>query len=80
MVPFTFNPLSGLCHVLDRVPEKGAIRGATSLVKAFGPEAIRHGAVVCRTEGAYPLAEKGRLIAIPLGGSGGLHAFLNRNS
>ena len=60
--------------------DAGALRGAASVVKAFGPEAIGRSAVVCRTEGAYPLAEKGKLVAIPLGGADGLHAFLNRNS
>ncbi len=60
--------------------DAGALRGAASVVKAFGPESVKRGAVVCRTEGAYPLAEKGRLVAIPLGGGAGLHAFLTRNA
>ncbi len=59
--------------------DAGALRGTSSLVKAFGPEAVKQGAVVCRTEGAYPLAEKGKFAAIPLGGADGLHAFLSRN-
>ncbi len=60
--------------------EPRALKAFASLEAAYGRKALRAGAVVCRTATPYPLVEKGRITAIPLGGPSGLRAWLQRNN
>ncbi len=59
--------------------EPRILRGFTSLESTYGPQALRKGAVVCRTPAPYPLTEKSRIAALPLGGPGGLCEWIRRN-
>jgi hypothetical protein len=60
-------------------PEPRALKGFASFEKAYGTQALRRGAVVCRTMAPYPLAERSRISAIPLGGPGGVCEWIRRN-
>jgi len=55
--------------------DRNAAKGFAALERAYGDAALDRGVVVCRTDGAYPLSEGGRISAVPLGGADGL---LNR--
>jgi predicted AAA+ superfamily ATPase len=48
------------------------LRGLRSLEAEYGLDTIAKAFVACRTETAYPLAEKGHVEAVPLMGEGGL--------
>jgi predicted AAA+ superfamily ATPase len=48
------------------------LRGLRSLQAEFGANSVAKAFVACRTESAYPLAEKGHIEAVPLIGDGGL--------
>jgi predicted AAA+ superfamily ATPase len=48
------------------------LRGLRSLEAEYGLDTIAKAFVACRTETAYPLAEKGHIEAVPLMGEGGL--------
>ena len=58
--------------------ENRMLKGFTALERVYGPKALRQGAVVCRTPTAYPLAKKGRITALPLGGPEGLRRWVDR--
>lgn len=55
-----------------------SLKGFAALEKVSGGKALRRGAVVCRTPAPYPLAEKSRIAALPLGGSEGVTAWIRR--
>jgi len=57
--------------------EPRMLKGFASLEKIYGPKALRKAAVVCRTPAPYPLAEKARITALPLGGPEGLRTWLD---
>jgi predicted AAA+ superfamily ATPase len=59
--------------------EPRLLKNFTSLEKAYGPQALWRGAAICRTAAPYPLTEKSRIAALPLGGVGGLCEWLQRN-
>lgn len=59
-------------------PDGRSLRGFAVLEKLYGATALRRGAVVCRTPAAYPLAEKSRIAALPLGGPEGVTAWIRR--
>lgn len=52
------------------------VRGFTALQKAYGTGALKKGCIVCRTDKAYPLSAGGAITALPLGGPGGLSAWI----
>lgn len=52
------------------------LRGFAALENTYGPKAMIRGAVVCRSDKPYPLVDKSRIAALPLGGSEGLFAWL----
>jgi len=56
-----------------------SLKGFARLENADGPKALRRAAVICRTPASYPLAERGRIEAIPLGGTHGIGGWLRRN-
>lgn len=56
--------------------ESRDLRGIAALEKTH--ESVEGGAVVCRTEKPYPLAEKGRIVALPLVGTDGLFGWIRR--
>ncbi len=60
-------------------PGRRSVKGFPALEKVYGPEALRRGAVVCRTPVPYPLAEKSRIAALPLGGPEGVSAWIRRH-
>jgi len=55
-----------------------ALKWFLSLEKMYGPDSMEKGAVVCRSEEAYPLAKGGRVVALPLCGAGGLTEWLEQ--
>jgi hypothetical protein len=57
--------------------EPRMLKGFASLEQIYGPKALRKAAVVCRTPAPYPLAEKARITALPLGGPEGLRTWLD---
>ncbi len=57
----------------------GDVRNLAALYGTYGPKSLVKGAVVCRTEKPYPLAEKGAITAIPLCGENGLTDWLDKN-
>jgi predicted AAA+ superfamily ATPase len=59
--------------------EPRALKGFAALENAYGPDSLKRGAVVCRTDQAYPLAKESRIAALPLGGRDGLGQWLTRN-
>jgi len=66
------------CKVAGDV-EPRSLKRFAMLEKAYGPTALKKGAVVCRTAAPYPLAEKRRIEALPLGGPGGVGQWIKRN-
>lgn len=64
------------CKTSEEI-EPRMLKGFTALERTYGPKALRQGAVVCRTPAAYPLTEKGRITALPLGGSEGLRSWVD---
>jgi predicted AAA+ superfamily ATPase len=63
------------CKVAAEV-EKRSMKGFTLLSETYGPKALKKGAVVCRTEKSYPLADKSLIRALPLGGPEGLYNWI----
>lgn len=63
------------CKTQAEIDKKG-LRGFLALEKIYGRSALEKGAVVCRTDRAYPLTEGGRISAIPVSGSEGSHQWL----
>lgn len=60
--------------------EPRALKGLTALEKTYGENALQKAAVVCRTEEAYPLAPKSRVVALPLHGKKGLAHWLSKHA
>ena len=56
--------------------EKRSLKGFALLSETYGPKALKKGAIVCRTEKPYPLADKNLITALPLGGSDGLYNWI----
>lgn len=56
--------------------EPRALKGFAALENTYGPASLKKAAVVCRTDKAYPLADKGRIVALPLSGVDGLIEWL----
>jgi hypothetical protein len=63
------------CKVAAEV-EKRSLKGFTLLREVYGAKALKKGAVVCRTERPYPLAEKNLITSLPLGGPEGLFNWI----
>jgi len=57
--------------------EPRMLKGFAALEQTYGPKALWRAAVVCRTPAPYPLAEKSRISALPLGGAEGLRSWLD---
>jgi hypothetical protein len=66
------------CKVAAEI-EPRALKAFAALEQAYGPKALRGGAVICRTPTPYPLSEGGRIEALPLGGQGGLVKWIARH-
>ena len=66
------------CKVAAEI-EPRALKAFAALEQAYGPKALRRGAVICRTPSPYPLSEGGRIEALPLGGEGGLVEWIARH-
>ncbi|NJN47215.1 MAG: ATP-binding protein [Candidatus Competibacteraceae bacterium] len=66
------------CKVTAAV-ERRNLKHFRVLEDVYGAEALKRGAVVCRTEQAYPLTEQGRLMALPLGGTQGVCRWIADN-
>lgn len=64
------------CKTASQI-EPRALKGFTAIEKAYGPESLDKGAVVCRTEKAYPLTQESRIAALPLSGADGLIEWLS---
>jgi len=66
------------CKVAVEI-EPRDLKGLVALKKTYGTKAVKMGAVVCRTEKPYPLAEKSSIAALPLGGINGLLGWIKRH-
>lgn len=56
--------------------EPRALKGFDAIRQVYGPTSLKKAAVVCRTPKPYPLAEKGGVVALPLGGKEGIEGWL----
>jgi predicted AAA+ superfamily ATPase len=64
------------CKTTSQIDSR-SLKGFTALEKSYGVEAVKKAAVVCRTEERYPLAQKGRIVALPLSGKNELTSWLS---
>lgn len=65
------------CKTAAHVDER-SLKGFSTLEKTYGAASLVKGAVVCRTGEPYPLRERSRIAAIPLGGPAGMLAWLDK--
>lgn len=63
------------CKTASQI-ERRALKGLNELQKVYGKEALKQAAVICRTEKPYPVEKDSRVVALPLGGAGGLAQWL----
>lgn len=66
------------CKVAAEIDQRN-LKGFSALAKACGPKALKKGAIACRTEEPYPLAEKSLITALPMGGTNGLFGWIKSN-
>jgi hypothetical protein len=64
------------CKTASQI-EPRTLKGFAAIEKTYGPKSLKKAAVVCRTEKAYPLAQKSRITALPLTGANGLRKWLS---
>ena len=65
------------CKVAAEVDGR-SLKGFAALETVYGLKALRRGAVVCRTSAPYPVTEKSRIAALPLGGPEGVSSWIRR--